>query len=70
MTQLTEIDAELQGSLAALRRAAQRAREIARQTGTYLVVVREGRLMRVSPEGGILDQEVAPRQRLPGMPRP
>jgi type VI protein secretion system component VasK len=43
-------DAEdIQGSLAALRRAAARARQLAQQTGTDLIVVRDGRLMRISP---------------------
>ena len=35
-------DPELHGSLAALRRAAKRAREIAAQTGTSVVVSRNG----------------------------
>jgi predicted ABC-type ATPase len=41
--------AELKGSLAALRRAAQRARQVALQTGTDLIVVRDGRIVRVNP---------------------
>ena len=35
-------DADMQGAPRALLRAAQRAREIARQTGTPLVIVRDG----------------------------
>ena len=36
-------------ALGAMRRAAQRAREIARQTGTDLIVVRGGKVIRVKP---------------------
>jgi hypothetical protein len=38
-------DAAMQGVDAALLRAAQRAREIARQTGTAIVIVRDGLLV-------------------------
>ena len=38
-------DAAMQGVDAALLRAAQRAREIARQTGTAIVIVRDGALV-------------------------
>ncbi len=38
------------GALAALRRAAQRARLIAQETGTDLIVVRSGQVVRVRPE--------------------
>jgi hypothetical protein len=44
-----EASAMVQGSMAALRRAAQRAREIAEQTGTDLIVVRDGRITHVPP---------------------
>jgi predicted ABC-type ATPase len=37
------------GALAAMRRAAQRAREIARQTGTDLILVRDGKVVHVKP---------------------
>ena len=43
-------EADLRGSLQAMRRAAQRARELARQTGTDLIVVRAGKLVRVKPQ--------------------
>lgn len=43
-------DANLRGSLAAMRRAAQRARQVAQQTGTDLIIVRGGRVMRVGPQ--------------------
>jgi hypothetical protein len=40
---------DIRGSLAALRRASELARKIAIQTGTDLVVVRDGRLLHVDP---------------------
>ena len=43
-------DADLKGSLAALRRAAQSARKLAQQTGTDLVVVRDGQIIRIDPQ--------------------
>jgi hypothetical protein len=43
-------DADLKGSLTAIRRAAQTARKVAQQTGTDLIVVRGGRVMRVGPQ--------------------
>ena len=42
-------DADIRGSWAAMRRAAQRARQVAQQTGTDLIVVRAGRVVRVAP---------------------
>ena len=39
------VDTDMQAVPAALARAAQRAREIAAQTGTPLVVVRDGKLI-------------------------
>ena len=45
-----DADADLRGSLAALRRAALRARQIAEQTGTDLIVVRAGQVVRVPPQ--------------------
>ena len=44
------VDADLKGSLAAIRRAALRARKVAEQTGTDLIVVRSGQLVRVPPQ--------------------
>lgn len=41
---------DLRASLAALRRAAQLARKIAVQTDTEIVVVRDGRLVRIPAE--------------------
>lgn len=53
MTEPRPIDraanADLRNSAIALRRAAQRAREIAAQTGTALIVVRDGVLEHVYP---------------------
>ena len=43
-------DADLKGSLMAIRRAALRARQVAEQTGTDLIVVRAGQVVRVSPQ--------------------
>lgn len=52
---LPGVDADLKGSLAAIRRAALRARQVAEQTGTDLIVVRSGQLVRVPPK-----QKLAP----------
>lgn len=52
-------DADMQATPAALLRAARRAREIARQTGTAVVVVRDGKLVE--------DREAAPE---PAAPKP
>ena len=46
-------DANIKGALAALQRAAQRARLVAQQTGTDLIVVRAGQVVRVTPEGKV-----------------
>ena len=43
------LDADIEGSLKALRRAAIRARQLAQQTGTDLIVVRSGKVVRVPP---------------------
>ncbi|MBV5296593.1 MAG: hypothetical protein JZU64_00280 [Rhodoferax sp.] len=42
-------DGDIKGSLTALCRAALRARQVAHQTGTDLIVVRAGQVVRVSP---------------------
>ncbi len=42
-------DANLKGSLQAMHRAAARARQVAEQTGTDLIVVRAGKVVRVPP---------------------
>ncbi len=46
----TTMDADLRGSFAAIQRAALQARRLAVQTGTDLIVFRDGQLVRVSPE--------------------
>jgi hypothetical protein len=55
-------DSDMQAVPKALRRAAARAREIARQTGTPLVIVRDGVLMEIDPDDPSLslDDEVTP----------
>jgi hypothetical protein len=47
--------ADLRGSLPALRRAAERARQIAAQTGTAIIIERAGKLERVypAPDGAV-----------------
>lgn len=40
-----------EGALRALMRAALRANEVARLTGTNLIVLREGKIVRVAPRG-------------------
>lgn len=41
---------DVNGALNALRRAAVRARQVAEQTGTDLIVVRSGQIVRVRPQ--------------------
>jgi hypothetical protein len=48
-------NADMQGAPQALLRAAQRAREIARRTGTQLVVVHNGVLRELDPDSPELD---------------
>ena len=43
-------DIAIAGSLQALKRAALKAAELARQTGTCLIVVRDGEVVRMRPE--------------------
>jgi hypothetical protein len=50
-------DVVMQVAPGALRRAAGRARDLARQTGTKLVIVRKGVLMEVDPDDVELDRE-------------
>ena len=45
-----DADADLRGSLLAIRRAALKARQVAEQTGTDLIVVRSGQVVRVPPQ--------------------
>ena len=46
----TRPDADIEGSLKALQRAAVRARQVAQQTGTDLIVMRAGQVVRESPQ--------------------
>jgi hypothetical protein len=50
-------NADMQAAPRALRRAAEHARDLARQTGTKLVIVRNGVLMEVDPDDAELDRE-------------
>jgi phosphate uptake regulator len=50
-------NADMQAAPRALRRAADHAREIARRTGTKLVIIRNGVLMEVDPDDAELDRE-------------
>lgn len=43
-------DPDLRASLGALRRAAAMARQTAIQTGTNLIIFRDGRVIRIPPE--------------------
>jgi len=43
------VDADLRLSIVALRRAALRARDIAQRTGTDLILVEHGQLLRIAP---------------------
>jgi hypothetical protein len=50
-------NADMRAAPGALLRAADRAREIARQTGTPIVIVRDGILMEVDPDSPLLDSD-------------
>lgn len=45
-----DANVDLKGSLAAMKRAAVRARQLADQTGTDLIVMRAGKVVRVPPK--------------------
>ena len=42
-------DSNLKGATNAIHRAAKRARHVAEQTGTFLIVARHGEVVRVAP---------------------
>lgn len=44
-----DVPADFKGAQVAIRRAAQRAREVAQQTGTDLIVARGGKIVRLPP---------------------
>lgn len=52
-------DPDLRGSLPALRRAALRAREVARKSGTAVVVWRNDRVEYLKPDSGPADVDLA-----------
>jgi len=52
------LDADLRLSLPALRRAARRARELAIQTGTDLIVSHNGVLQRITPTQALPTNQV------------
>ncbi|GMV31547.1 MAG: hypothetical protein AMXMBFR59_36720 [Rhodanobacteraceae bacterium] len=54
--------ADLRGSWTALLRAARRARELAAQTGTELVVSRNGVIERIKPQPGSQRLQETPMQ--------
>ena len=49
-----DANADFIGSLAAIKRAAVRARQLAEQTGTDLIVMRAGKVVRVPPKQKLL----------------
>jgi hypothetical protein len=53
-------NADMEAVPRALVRAARRAREIARQTGTPLVIVHDGVLIEIDPDDPRLDEESGP----------
>lgn len=53
-------DPDLRASMAALQRAALQARKTAIQTGTNLVIVKDGQLLRISAEE--LSQQTEPNE--------
>lgn len=53
-------DPDLANALAALQRAAQRARETALQTGTLLAVWRDSRCVLLSPELAASEADIKP----------
>ena len=60
MTDISEAkDPDLRASMAALQRAALQARKTAIQTGTNLVIVKDGQLLRISAEE--LSQQTEPK---------
>lgn len=56
----TGVNADFKGAQAAIRRAAQRARQVAQQTGTDLIVIRAGQVVRIRPEPGRLAKGIWP----------
>ena len=55
-------DPGMRGSMAALERAALQARKTAIETGTRLIIVKDGQLLKISPEE--LRQQIEPKNTL------
>ena len=51
MKNIESIDQDIVGSLPALRRAAQAAHKLAKQTGTPLYVLQKGQVVNINPVG-------------------
>ena len=51
---------DIAGITAALHRAARRAHEIARDTGTKVIVARDGKLARMDPDPEMFDDLIPP----------
>jgi len=71
MSNMAEInDPVIRGALAALERAAQDARRIAIQTGTELIIMRNGKLCLIPPDEiadlPLVAAPIPPTERLPG----
>lgn len=54
-------DQDMEKATTALLRAAKRARKLAQQTGTAVVVVRDGKLIREMPGNDSQDQRIVQR---------
>ena len=61
-------DADLRGSFQALRRAAQRAHEVAERTGTAVVISRDGIIEYLTPHSGNADKNAAANVQEPAGP--
>lgn len=55
---LQKPDPDMEGATIALIRAAKRARQLAAQTGTEIVVIRDGKLVREIPKLEQLDKDI------------
>jgi hypothetical protein len=55
-------DPDIIGSLPAMRRAARRARQLARQTRTPLLVMRNGKIVNINPSARPADKREAKRR--------
>lgn len=60
--ELQKPDPDMEGATIALIRAAKRARQLAAQTGTEIVVIRDGKLVREIPKLEELDKDAKRKQ--------